>query len=279
MDPLFQLRPGWIAASGVTIIIEILFPLVLAILIRRRYGVGWRYFLYGALIFFLFQLISRVPAITVLQGLLGPQLQASRPLLFAWIVLLSFTAGLFEEGGRYIGYRWLMGREDKTWSKALMYGVGHGGLESILLVGGLSLLTLINLVALSSMSIESLPEQQRLVVTQQLAQLSALPDWTPLVGAYERLLTLPVQVALSVLVLQVFRRGNLAWLWVAILGHAAVDLAAVGPTTMFVLPGMLSILLPEAVVTVSGLIGLWVIWRLRDNVSKVTGTAHPSLAA
>lgn len=266
MEQIFQLRSGWLAASVVAILFEILLPLALAIFVRRRFGVAWRYFLFGALIFFLFQIISRAPAVLVIQNLIQPQLQASRPLLFAWLVILSLTAGLFEEGGRYIGYRWLMGREDKTWSKALMYGLGHGGLESILLVGGLSLLTLINLIALSSMNLQTLPEQQRAIITQQLTQLSALPEWTPLVGAYERLFTLPVQVALSVLVLQVFRRGNLAWLWLAILAHAAVDLGAVGLSTMSVLQGMAALLLPEGVVTIFGLIGLWIIWKLRADV-------------
>jgi uncharacterized membrane protein YhfC len=266
MEQVFQLRSGWLAASIVAILFEILFPLALAIFVHRRFGVSWRYFLFGALIFFLFQIISRAPAVLVIQNLIQPQLQASRPLLFAWLVILSLTAGLFEEGGRYIGYRWLMGREDKTWSKALMYGLGHGGLESILLVGGLSLLTLINLIALSSMNLQTLPEQQRAIITQQLTQLSALPEWTPLVGAYERLFTLPVQVALSVLVLQVFRRGNFWWLWLAILAHAAVDLGAVGLSTMIVLQGMAKILLPEGVVTIFGIIGLWIIWKLRADV-------------
>src|SRR5215467_9912701 len=49
-------------------------------------------------------------------------------LLFAW----ALSSGLFEEVGRYVGYRVFMGREEKTWSKAVMYGIGHGGAETIL---------------------------------------------------------------------------------------------------------------------------------------------------
>jgi uncharacterized membrane protein YhfC len=265
MDQVFQLRTGWLAASIAAVFFEIFFPLVLALVVRRRLGIPWRYFLYGALIFFLFQLITRVPAVLVIQNLIQPQLQASRIFLFAWVVILSLTAGLFEEGGRYIGYRWLMGREDKTWSKALMYGLGHGGLESMLLVGGLSVVTLINLVVLSTMNLQTLPEQQRALVTQQLAQISGLPDWIPLVGAYERLLAITIQVALSVMVLQVFRRGNLSWLWLAILGHALVDFVPTGLSAMLQLPGMLSIFVPEGIVTVFGVIALWIIWKLRDR--------------
>lgn len=268
MEQVFHLRSEWIAASLATIIFELMFPVALAFLVRRRFGIGWRYFLYGALIFFLFQLVTRLPAIEVIQASIQPQLHPSRTLLFIWLVILSFTAGLFEEGGRYIGYRWLMGREEKTWSKAVMYGLGHGGLESMLLVAGLSLLTLINLIVLSSMDLQQVPPAQRAIITQQLTALGALPVWAPLVGAYERLWTVPIQVALSVIVLQVFRRGSLNWLWLAILGHTLVNVIAAGVVPMVSPQGIPSLLLPEAAVTLFGMTALWVIWRLRDDASK-----------
>jgi uncharacterized membrane protein YhfC len=37
-----------------------------------------------------------------------------------------------------------MCREPRTWSKAVAYGIGHGGIESAL-IGGLMLLALVNL--------------------------------------------------------------------------------------------------------------------------------------
>src|SRR5690242_13802426 len=123
MSSAFQISSGRIAAFVVAIAFEILMPLVFALIARRRLGVGWRYFGYGALIFFLFQLISRVPLVAVIQAAITPQLQASRGLQLAWGVILVVTAGLFEEIGRYIGYRWLMRREEKTWDKAVMYGL------------------------------------------------------------------------------------------------------------------------------------------------------------
>lgn len=264
MEQAFPVSIGWMAALVAAILFEILFPLLLGFIVWRRFGVSWRYFLYGALIFFLFQLITRVPAVLVIQNLIQPQLQASQTLLFAWVVILSFTAGLFEEGGRYIGYRWLMQRETKTWSKGVMFGLGHGGLESMLFVGGLSILTLVNLVALSAINLQTLPEAQRNLVTQQLAQIAAQPVWLPLISAYERFWTIAIQVGLSVLVLQVFVRGSLRWLWLAILAHMLVDLIPTSLASFVKLPALQVQLLGEGVVTFCGLIALWVIWRLRD---------------
>src|SRR5579884_1323833 len=150
MSPLVHINPGWIAGMIISIVFVIVYPLALAILAHRRLGVSWRYFGFGALIFFLFQIISRVPAVQLIQEAIAPQLTTSKTLLIGWLTILAITAGLFEEVGRYIGYRWLMGREEKTWRKAVMYGIGHGGLESMLLVGGLLLLTLINVMVTMS---------------------------------------------------------------------------------------------------------------------------------
>lgn len=266
MEPSLQISAGRIAATIVAILFEALFPLAAAWLVSRRLHVSWRYFAYGAIIFLIFQLISRVPIVLAIQGALAPQLQASRPFLFGWLAALALTAGLAEEIGRYVGYRWLF-REEKTWSRAVMYGLGHGGLESMALVAGLTLLGLINLLALSTINLAALPltDEQRELARQQLAAVAAQPDWLPLVGAWERLWTLPVHVALSVMVLQVFRRGQIWWLWLAIAAHTLVNLLAASIAPAFELQGATAILIPEVIVTLAGLAGLWVIWRLRET--------------
>lgn len=280
MNTPTQLSGAFIGTTIAAIVFEILFPLVVAYLVGRRLGVGWRYFGYGALIFFLFQIISRVPLMQVGQALLAPQLRASAGLRFAWITLAAFTAGLFEEVGRYVGYRWLMRREEKTWPKAVMYGLGHGGIESMLLIAGLTAVTLIQLLALSRTDLSTLPisAEQRAEIAQQLAAISAQPAWLGLLGAWERAWSIALHVALSVVVLQVFRRGDLRWLWLAIGLHALVDWLAAGLPTLLPLGDMAKVLVPEAIVTVVGLISLWAIARLRDRpIADAAAPAPPAL--
>jgi uncharacterized membrane protein YhfC len=278
MEPLFQLSAARIGLTIAAVLFEIALPLALAIVARRRLGVSWRYFGYGALIFFLFQLISRVPLVQIAQTLLAPQLRASFTLQIAWLAVLALTAGLFEEIGRYIGYCWLMRHEAKTWSKAVMYGLGHGGLESIVLVGGLTLLGLVNLLLLPSI-IGTLPADQRALVEQQLAAVRGQPDWLPLLGAWERLWSIIFHTAMSVVVLQVFRRG-IGWLWLAILAHSLLNFVAVGLPLMLGMQGMAALLVPEAIVTLAGLASLWVIWALRDPSEAASvgmGSAAPEI--
>ena len=110
------------------------------------------------------------------------------------------------------------------------------------------------------------------------------PDWLPLVGAWERLWSIMFHVAMSVVVLQVFRRG-MAWLGLAILAHALLDFLAVGLPLLLGLQGASALLLPEVIVTVAGLASLWAIWALRDppkpagDVTESSPTERPPLAA
>ena len=267
MNQPIQISNAWVAAMIAAIVFDIIYPLALGVFARQRLGVGWRYFGYGALIFVLFQLVSRVPITLAIQALITPQLQASRVALIAWIAISALTAGLFEEIGRYVGYRWLLKREPKTWAIGVMYGLGHGGIESMLLIGGLVAVTLIQVLTLARTDLSTLPltAEQRAQAAQQLAAIAAQPSWVPLLGAWERLWTIPLHVALALLVLQVFRRGSLRWLWLAILAHALVDLVAAGAAPILQLSGMSALLVPEAIVTVVGLLSLWAIWALRDQ--------------
>ncbi len=271
----FHLSTGWIVASAAAIVFALLYPLILGFIAWKRLHVGWRYFGFGALVFFVFQVITRVPLVSVLGQVVAPQLRASRLFLFGWIFALALTAALFEEIGRYAGYRLLMRREEKTWNKAVMYGLGHGGLESILLVGLLGLLTLVNVLILSSSGLDMIPAPQRAQVQQQLAAIAAQPAWQPLLGAWERLWTLPLHVALSVIVLQVFRRGKLAWLWLAIAAHTLVDFTSIALLQLLGPAKMSSQLIVEGVVAVFGLIAIWIIWRLRDAPTQAA-TLAPS---
>ena len=136
MSPSFPINPAWVAALIISGLVMVL-PLLLAHVAHRRLGVRWRYVGFGAVIFFLFQFITHNPWVDMLQRLFAPQLKASEALFFAFLFVWALSNGLCEEVGRYVGYRWFMGREEKTWSKAVMYGIGHGGLETMITGVGL----------------------------------------------------------------------------------------------------------------------------------------------
>lgn len=258
---------AWIAVTGFTILVIVAYPIGLAILARIKLGAGWRYFGYGALVFFFFQAVTRVPAVQLIQAAIAPQLATSPTLLWGWLAVLALTAGLFEEIGRYVGYRWLMRKEEKTWAKAVMYGLGHGGIEAFLVAVSIAGSLILILSAMAS-GAGALPSTQRDLAAQLAAQINAVPPWLQLSAAWERIWTIPAHVGLSVMVLQVFRRGSRAWLSLAILIHAAMDFIAVAIPRLVRLDLIGRSLLVEGIVALFGVILLGVAWTLRERATE-----------
>ncbi|HEY1348717.1 MAG TPA: YhfC family glutamic-type intramembrane protease [Ktedonobacteraceae bacterium] len=264
MPSTLHVSATWLTIMIVSTIIVIVCPFIFGIVARRRLAVGWKYFWFGALVFLVFQLLTRIPLVVVLQStVLAPLLRASTAFAWIWLTLLALTAGLFEEVGRYLGYRLFMGREPKTWAKAVMFGLGHEGLESLVLVGGVQLLTLLSLALFGAVNVNDLPADQRQAVSQLFVTINAQPGWFPLLSAWERLWSFPLQVMLSVIVLQVFLRHDLRWLFLAILLHALIDFLVLA------LPqaagsSIATTLMVEGIVCLAGLFGIWVIWRLHQ---------------
>ena len=255
---------AWLAMTGLTAAIVIGLPFIFGTIARKKLGVGWKYFWLGALVFLVFQLLTRVPIIIALQATaLAPRLSTSIAFTWIWLVILALTAGLFEEVGRYVGYRVFMRREPKTWAKGVMFGLGHAGLESAVLIGGQLILTILSLVLISAIPVDSLPAAQRQTVLQQVASIKAQPIWLPWLSAWERLWSFPLQVALSVLVLQVFRRRQMRWLYLAILFHALIDFVTAALSQAFGHSIGISLLV-EGIICIFGLFGVWIIWRLRE---------------
>lgn len=242
----------------------IVYPFILGSIAHKKLAVGWKYFWFGTLVFLVFQLLTRIPLITVLQStVLASLLRTSTAFTWTWLVVLAVTAALFEEVGRYVGYCLFMRREPKTWSKAVMFGLGHEGLESIVLVGGQIALTLLSIAILSIINVNSLPVAQRQAVIQQITTINTMPVWFPLLAAWGRFWSFPLQVALSVMVLQVFRRRQIRWLLLAILFHALVDFLALA-FPQAIGQSITADLLVNGMLCVFGLLGIWIIWRLHE---------------
>jgi uncharacterized membrane protein YhfC len=264
MPGALHIPPALVITTALAVVFVIGYPLALGVIVHKKLAVGWKYFWFGALVFLVSQLLTRTPIVTVLQAtVLTRLLLTSTAFTWIWLLILAITAGLFEEVGRYVGYRLLLRREPKTWSKAVMFGLGQGGLESIVVVGGQIVLTAINTIMLSTIDVSTLPAAQRQGVLQLFAAINAEPFWLPLLAAWERLWTIPLHVALAVMVVQVFRRQQIRWLLLAILFHALVDFLA-GALPQAFGHSLTITLLVEGIVCVFGLISVWIIWRLRE---------------
>lgn len=258
------MQPSVIIAWVAAIAVMILFPIALGIWFYRRYRVRWVVFLYGAGIFFVFQMILRIPAMALLGPILAPILGKSQILVVLYLVATGFSAGLFESVGRWVGYRWLFRNPALyDWAHGVAYGIGHGGIESIFLVGASSAMSLVQALILTRMDPAQwqtlLPESAQGQIQALLHKVTTMPWTEPLWAAAERVFTLPFHIAMSLLVLLCFTRRQARWLWVAVAAHGTLDtlvvmLARFGQWPMWAIEGFIG---------VCALLSLWVIRRLK----------------
>ena len=223
-------------------LLEIIIPIAVGFYIIRRFGTSWRNWLSGALMFIVS--LIRIPLNTYATQLILAGTITT--LTFTLIVLVqSLTAGIFEEAARYVGFKLLI--KDDTYEKGLTYGAGHGGIESIMLVG----LNVLSVGAILLTNPEALPPGQ-------LAQVLATPVYLPLVGVYERIMAMIIQIGLSTVVLESIRRSDKRYLIAAIGLHALLDFLAVSVASY-------GIIYSEIMATVFAVgLGYWTIKKLKD---------------
>ena len=78
-----------------------------------------------------------------------------------------------------------------------------------------------------------IPDEQIPQVQEVLSQMGSIPWFEVLFGAVERLFVLCIQMGLSVVVMQVFTRGSVMWLVLAIGWHALIDAASVVALSLY----------------------------------------------
>lgn len=61
MPSALSVSPLWFSMTAVAVVFVIVYPLALGVLVRKRLTVGWKYFWCGALVFLVFQLLTRAP--------------------------------------------------------------------------------------------------------------------------------------------------------------------------------------------------------------------------
>lgn len=208
-------------------ILMVIIPIAAAIIIRQKTGAGWRLFFIGAATF-IFSQILHIPFNWLVgkTGLLPTDLSIGMNLLIV-AVFLGLSAGVFEEGSRYLAYRF-WAKDARSWSRGMMLGAGHGGIEAILL----GLILLINnfsllMVANNATLMSTIPADQQATIMSTAQQILQLPWYGVLLGAVERLFAVIAHLAMSVLVLQVFLRGSIRWLFLSIGFHGMLNAVAV----------------------------------------------------
>ena len=247
------------AAFCTSAVLALFAPVVAAVWVRRATGAPWLALGWGVLTFTVSQIVLRLPWQIALGVWLKDDLQRSPSLLFAWVAFSAVTAALFEETGRYVAFRRFFTKEH-SFRAGLMFGVGHGGIESILLVG----LTIAGNAAIYFLLGHdvSLPltEDVRATIVRQLAPLT---PGLALMGGVERLSSLCVHVAATLMVLRAVTTKELRWYGAALAYHALGNLAGVETAQHF------GPFLAEAVIAAFAALGIAFVLSERRRTSAL----------
>lgn len=189
-------------------------PIYFSIYMHKKYGVSLKAVVVGALMFFIFQFVLRIPILTYIQSMTWYKGFASSYTVIT-LILIALSAALFETAGRYIGLKYLLIKK-LDWENSIAYGIGHGGIESIMLVG-------INYIAIAALSIMS---NYGRVDASLVSQLVSVSPAIYLAGGLERVFTMMFHVGAAMLVAYGILTGRKKYILYCLLAHTAVDTIA-----------------------------------------------------
>ena len=199
----------------------------LAIFIGRKYKGKFLSFLIGAATFIVFVFVlEQFLHILVLQNLGGIS-EAIMGNILLYGLYGGLAAGIFEETGRYLSMRFLM-KKNLNGGNALMYGIGHGGIEAILLVGVMYLGQLANALVLNSGALDEMFQGE--LGAEMLAAYGPLAEtqsYLFYIAGAERMMAITLHLALSVLVYVAVSRKKSGYYFLAVALHASVDFTVV----------------------------------------------------
>lgn len=218
------------SATFIVLILEVLLgfliPALLCLVLRKKLGGSVKPFLVGCITMF----VSAMMLESLVHNLvyMSPLGHVIWDNIWLYAIYGGLMAGLFEEVGRFVAYKFFLKDETEDAGTPWMYGAGHGGFEVFFIlvfntVNQILYCIMIN-TGRAEQTLAGLPADQAEVVSQTFTSLVETPAYVYLVAVLERGSAVMLQLGLSVLVwLAVKKGGKLLYLFIAILVHMFVD--------------------------------------------------------
>jgi uncharacterized membrane protein YhfC len=208
-------------------IISFLIPVVAYIILQRKYHISFKPIFVGVIVFLVFsQILEGSINAYVLKINKTTSEITKHPYWFALYGALA--AGIFEEIGRFVGFTWFLKKYQER-KDGLAYGLGHGGIEALLIGVMMSIQNIIFASLINAGKFEvSLGAK---VPAEAMAQIKTGLMNTHISDALllglERTAAFFIQLALSLLVLYAVRTKKFQYVLLAIFLHAFIDYIAV----------------------------------------------------
>ena len=212
---------------AISLIISIGLPVGGIIYLKKKYNVKLKVFFIGMLVFFIAVQILEAP---IHNYFLNINKETSRFLLgnpLAYMLYGGLMAGIFEETARFISFKFII--KDRDYMTPITYGVGHGGMEAILIGGISSLNALIYSMFINNGTFQSIMEGAAVsqeLITATFTQFANSSSFLWLRPGIERVIAMIIHISLSVLVFYSIKEKKYIFFFVAILVHAIINFPA-----------------------------------------------------
>ena len=242
------------------LILTFVLPIGSLIFWKIRTKANWSAFFIGCGTFVLFALILEQLLHIAVLTIAGDGLRKN---IWLYAVYGGLAAGLFEETGRFVAMKFWMKRTLSR-ENAVMYGIGHGGIECMLVVGmtyisNLAMALMINsggLQAITGMMDEATAQAFQAAVEQ----LCTLPVWQFYMAGVERISAVFFHIGMSYLVYRAVRESRIRYYAAAVAVHFAVDAG------MVVLAQYASVIVMEIILLASAVaVIVWVMRQYRNE--------------
>lgn len=213
-----------IAGIIAQLVLSVILPVVLIFVFKRKNLLSIKALGVGLLVFIIFsQILEKLLHLALLNPNEPALKWSANPYLYALYGMLA--AGLFEEFGRYFGFKLLL-KKHQSYGDGLSLGLGHGGIEAMLVggIGAVNALVLSNMInagQFDQIASQLDPEQAKIMKEQ----ITSTSFWSYFISGLERVVSLIMQLFLSLLVLVGVRKGSFKYVWYAVGIHALFDAA------------------------------------------------------
>lgn len=196
-------------------------PAVVLIVLGVKRKISGFPLLVGAGAFFLSQLVLRIPLLDILS--LQGWFQTFEARYFPYVLVLAFSAGLFEESARLGGAVLL--KKKRSFKDIISFGLGHAFCEAIILLGLAHVNNIILCVMINNGEAATIfpAETLDLLVTQ----LAALNPMEVYLGILERLAAVVFHLFATLLVFTGVKRKKIHYYFLALLAHTGFNLTGV----------------------------------------------------
>jgi len=204
-------------------VIAIVVPILLAVIWKKTQDAKVSSFFVGCLGFLIFAMVLEQIFHSVVLGATGTSISGN---LVLYALYGGLAAGFFEEVGRFLCMKVIM-RKTLSREDSIMYGIGHGGIEAILIIGISEISNIATSLSINAGTIDAqlqqVSEESRNQLYQQISQLWTTQSHMFYAAGLERLTAMTFHICASYLVYKAIAEKKVAFFFLALLLHVLLD--------------------------------------------------------